>query len=137
MLTKLRTKIFSINISIFIAVNTFLNPQDLDSPDSDPQTLWSKNLNEGNDSIRTVNDELTIKTNNMTVILKMPRGGKDARPRLDTGGESYRPLEAIFTRSKAKKQHIKPLWIGVFMVKVKNKIIFFRNKNEFLNYVKI
>ena len=24
-----------------------------------------------------------------------------------------------------------------FMVKVKDKIIFFRNKNEFLNYVKI
>ena len=26
--------------------------------------------------------------------------------------------------------------VGVSMVKVKNKIIFFRNKNEFLNYVK-
>ena len=106
MLTKLLTKTYTIGASIYIAyiaTHVFLDQPNLDSSDFDYRASCSKNLNEDNDSMSTVSDELTIKTGNTSVTLKLPRGGDGKRHRLDTGGKAIGDARSDFYKKQNQK----------------------------------
>ena len=92
-ITKLKLKCIrmqNIGASILIAAHVFLDQPSLDSSDFYSRGSCSKILNGDNDSMNTVSDELTIKTNNNTsVTLKVPRG-EIVKGTGQILGESYR-----------------------------------------------